>query len=168
MSSSSQLKVGSFVVPGDALGSEEEFVSGSGAYTTDGIIRAAWWGTVVSDVDASGKNRLNVVNTFEKAEDLVINVGDKVLCRIIRTNHNQAFVDIVTVGDRMLPIMSKGLIRREDISLTDLDKIVVQEQFRGGDIVRAIVISLGDNKHYYLSTAQAGLGVELKTTLVQS
>lgn len=35
----------------------------------------------------------------------------------------------------------------------------VAESFRVGDIVRAVVISLGDERSYYLSTAKNELGV---------
>lgn len=37
----------------------------------------------------------------------------------------------------------------------------VEESFRVGDIVRAEVISLGDQSNYYLSTARNELGVVL-------
>jgi exosome complex component CSL4 len=151
---------GSFVVPGDALGAGAgECVAGDGAYVLDGTIRASLAGTLIADKDFSGSRRLNVVTNFEKAEDLVLNVGDKVLCRVQRTNYSQAFVDILALEDRVLPTPGKGVIRREDISSTDVDKVVVQERLKGGDVVRAAIISLGDNRHYYLSTAEEGLGV---------
>lgn len=35
----------------------------------------------------------------------------------------------------------------------------VAESFRVGDVVRAVVISLGDERSYYLSTARNELGV---------
>ena len=62
----------------------------------------------------------------------------------------------------MLGVTSKGVIRKEDVSAVEIDKVVVQESFRSGDIVRASVLSLGDSKQYYLSTAAAGLGVQLR------
>jgi exosome complex component CSL4 len=153
---------GSFVVPGDALGAEE-CVAGDGAYVLNGTVRASLAGTLIVDRDLSGSKRLNVVTSFEKAEDLVLNVGDKVLCRVQRTNFSQAFVDILTLEERLLPTPGKGVIRREDISSTDVDKVVVQERLKWGDIVRAVLISLGDSRHYYLSTAEEGLGVALRT-----
>ncbi|KAJ1428234.1 hypothetical protein B484DRAFT_450001 [Ochromonadaceae sp. CCMP2298] len=153
---------GAFVVPGDALGAEE-CVAGDGAYVLNGTVRASLAGTLIVDRDLSGCKRLNVVTNFEKAEDLVLNVGDKVLCRVQRTNFSQAFVDILTLEERLLPTPGKGVIRREDISSTDVDKVVVQERLKGADIVRAVVISLGDSRHYYLSTAEEGLGVALRT-----
>lgn len=51
-------------------------------------------------------------------------------------------------------------IRREDIRATEKDKVKVEESFRVGDVVRADVISLGDQSAgYYLSTARNELGV---------
>lgn len=152
-----------FVIPGDEIGAEPEFCTGNGTYAIDGVVRASLAGVVVIDCDRKGQRRANVSSNFDKAEDFVINIGDKVLCRVVRTNYNQAFVDILSVGDHMLPIANKGVIRREDISAGDLDKIVVQESFMGGDIVRASVLSLGDSKQYFLSTAEAGLGVQIRT-----
>lgn len=151
-----------FVVPGDEIGSEEVYCTGNGTYLIDGIVRASLAGIVVIDSDSTGKQRANVSSAFDKAEDFVINIGDKVLCRVVRTNYNQAFVDILSVGDHMLPITNKGVIRREDVSMSDLDKVVVQESFMGGDIVRASVLSMGDSKQYYLSTAATGLGVQIR------
>lgn len=44
---------------------------------------------------------------------------------------------------------------------TEKDKVVVGEAFRVGDVVRAVVISLGDQRDYYLSTAGNEFGVLL-------
>ncbi|CUM67830.1 uncharacterized protein PRCAT00005538001 [Priceomyces carsonii] len=53
----------------------------------------------------------------------------------------------------------KGIIRTQDIRSTDRDKVKMIELFKPGDIVRAIIISLGDGSNYYLSTARNDLGV---------
>lgn len=53
----------------------------------------------------------------------------------------------------------KGVIRSQDIRSTDRDKVKVIDSFKPGDIVRAIIISLGDGSNYYLSTARNDLGV---------
>ena len=50
-------------------------------------------------------------------------------------------------------------IRREDIRATETEKVVASEMFRVGDLVRAAVISLGDQANYYLSTARNEFGV---------
>ncbi len=49
--------------------------------------------------------------------------------------------------------------RQYDVRDTERDKVVLQESFRPGDIVRARVISLGDARSYMLSTAAVDLGV---------
>ncbi|CAI5757608.1 unnamed protein product [Candida verbasci] len=53
----------------------------------------------------------------------------------------------------------KGIIRLQDIKSTNRDKIKIEENFKPGDIVRAIIISLGDGTNYYLSTSRNDLGV---------
>ena len=56
---------------------------------------------------------------------------------------------------------AKGMVRREDMRLSEVDQLVVRECFRPGDIIKARVISLGDSRQYYLSTADVELGVIL-------
>lgn len=52
-----------------------------------------------------------------------------------------------------------GIIRVQDVRITERDKVKILDSFRPGDIVRATVISLGDGTNYYLSTARNDLGV---------
>ena len=49
--------------------------------------------------------------------------------------------------------------RTQDVRATNLDTVKIAESFRPGDLVRAAVISLGDQRSYFLSTARADLGV---------
>ncbi|RCK55908.1 Exosome complex component CSL4 [Candida viswanathii] len=53
----------------------------------------------------------------------------------------------------------KGVIRMSDIRSTERDKLKIIDCFKPGDIVRAVIISLGDGSNYYLSTARNDLGV---------
>ncbi|EER38789.1 exosome subunit Csl4 [Histoplasma capsulatum H143] len=53
----------------------------------------------------------------------------------------------------------QALIRKEDVRAVEKDRVVMDEMFRVGDIVRAVVISLGDQSFYYCSTARNDLGV---------
>jgi exosome complex component CSL4 len=46
-----------------------------------------------------------------------------------------------------------------DVRATEKDKVKLGECFRVGDIIRAVVISLGDQGGYYLSTAGNEYGV---------
>ncbi|PWW79522.1 hypothetical protein C7212DRAFT_169058, partial [Tuber magnatum] len=53
----------------------------------------------------------------------------------------------------------QGVIRVQDVRATEKDRVRILECFRVGDVVRAVVISLGDQSNYYLSTASNSLGV---------
>lgn len=53
----------------------------------------------------------------------------------------------------------KGIIRTQDVRSTDRDKVKIIDCFRPGDLVRALVLSLGDGSNYYLTTARNDLGV---------
>eukprot|EP01031_Cornospumella_fuschlensis_P029300 gene29300-35372_t len=102
------------------------------------------------------------------ARDYVVRVEDVVLCKVTRVNYNQAYVDIfVRQPDSpvFLPFPAKGVIRREDIREKEIDKVVTHDFFKPQDAVKAVVISLGDSKTYFLSTARAGLGVIVQTAV---
>ncbi len=49
--------------------------------------------------------------------------------------------------------------RLQDVRATEIDKVVLYDCFRPGDIVRAEVLSLGDARSYYLTTSKNELGV---------
>lgn len=53
----------------------------------------------------------------------------------------------------------QATIRKEDVRAVEKDKVVMEDMFRVGDIVRASVISLGDQSSYYCSTAKNEFGV---------
>ncbi|KAL4816869.1 exosome component EXOSC1/CSL4-domain-containing protein [Aspergillus spinulosporus] len=53
----------------------------------------------------------------------------------------------------------QALIRKEDVRAVEKDRVVMDEMFRVGDIVRGTVISLGDQSYYYITTARNDLGV---------
>jgi len=91
-------------------------------------------------------------------------VGDVVLGRVTRTNPRQATIDILSLGmagSQVLREPFQALIRQQDIRATEIDKVKVPESYRVGDIVRGVVISLGDERNYYVSTAKNEYGVVL-------
>ncbi|KAJ4302265.1 exosome 3'-_5 exonuclease subunit ski4 (Csl4) [Collariella sp. IMI 366227] len=75
-----------------------------------------------------------------------------------------AVVAILVCGDTVLEAEWQGLIRVQDVRATEKDRVRIYESFRPGDVVRAEVISLGDQANYYLSTARNELGVILATS----
>ena len=64
-------------------------------------------------------------------------------------------------GSQVLREPFQALIRQQDIRATEVDKVKVAESFRVGDIVRAVMISLGDERNYYCGTAKNEYGVVL-------
>ncbi|KAI1466317.1 uncharacterized protein F4812DRAFT_460591 [Daldinia caldariorum] len=91
-------------------------------------------------------------------------VGNVVLCRVTRITPRHASVAILVVGDTVLEAEWQGLVRVQDVRATEKDRVKIYESFRPGDIVRAQVISLGDQANYYLSTASNELGVIMATS----
>lgn len=53
----------------------------------------------------------------------------------------------------------QALIRKEDVRAVEKDRVVMDDMFRVGDIVRGTIVSLGDQSFYYLTTARNDLGV---------
>ncbi|CAI7634506.1 unnamed protein product [Penicillium manginii] len=53
----------------------------------------------------------------------------------------------------------QAIIRKEDVRAVEKDRVVMEDMFRVGDIVRGCVLSLGDQTSYYLTTARNDLGV---------
>lgn len=89
------------------------------------------------------------------------------LGKIIRAQSKQANISIIALGangEHLCRDTLPGLIRQQDIRATEIEKVKVSESFRVGDVVRAVVISLGDERSYYLSTAKNELGVIMATS----
>ncbi|WVO19222.1 uncharacterized protein IAS62_000500 [Cryptococcus decagattii] len=128
---------------------------GKGCYEHNGQILAS----VVGRPQRDGA----VVSVIGREETVgTVDVDSIVIGVISRLTPQQAHVTLTTLSDRPLPESSEdftGLIRIADIRLTERDKVKMGECFRLGDLVKAKVLSLGDARSYYLSTAANELGV---------
>ncbi|KAF2678594.1 hypothetical protein K458DRAFT_408840 [Lentithecium fluviatile CBS 122367] len=91
-------------------------------------------------------------------------VESTVLARITRLGARFATAEILVVNDIVCASTFQAMIRREDIRATEKDKVTIADSFRVGDLVRGVVISLGDQSNYYLTTAQNELGVVMATS----
>ncbi|KAI1485237.1 hypothetical protein F5X96DRAFT_660848 [Biscogniauxia mediterranea] len=100
----------------------------------------------------------------KERREVLPEVHNVVLCRVTRITPRQASVAILVVGDTVLEAEWQGVIRVQDVRATEKDRVKIYESFRPGDIVRAQVISLGDQANYYLSTAKNELGVIMATS----
>ncbi|KAL1409750.1 hypothetical protein Q8F55_003747 [Vanrija albida] len=143
------------------------------AYTTPPLPAAGdgcyeYGGKILASVVGRPRRDGAVVSVIGKEEaGAVPDIGAVILGQVSRLSPQQAHVTIQIVNNRPVAESSEeltGVIRIADIRLTERDKIKMGECFRLGDIVKAKVISLGDARSYYLSTAANELGVVYATS----
>jgi len=174
-------------VPGQRLGSSLEFFPGPGTHVHNANLYASILGpikTTVPPKPAGPQKRLTKItpaapiqpstisiernvsagNENQAKAEVLPEVNSTVLCKVTRIAPRQATVAILVVGETVLDGDWQGLIRVQDVRATEKDKVKIFESFRPGDIVRAVVISLGDQSNYYLSTARNNLGVIMATS----
>ncbi|ORY15251.1 hypothetical protein BCR34DRAFT_183012 [Clohesyomyces aquaticus] len=87
-----------------------------------------------------------------------------VLARVTRLGARFATVEILVINDAVCRETFQGLVRREDVRATEKDRVRIEEVFRVGDLLRGVVISLGDQSNYYISTASDEYGVIMATS----
>ena len=149
------------VIPGEIIGTIKDYNLGIGVYEYNKNIISSLVGNVLIEYINDNNKIIHVIipSKLSNPIDNVININDILLCKITKVTTNQVYTDIISNGDKELRIHAKGIIRRGDVRINEIDKIIMHECFHPGDLVRAIVISLGDSKYYYLSTAENNLGV---------
>ncbi|KJZ74202.1 hypothetical protein HIM_06433 [Hirsutella minnesotensis 3608] len=172
--------VPSVAIPGEILGPVSRFAAGHGTHVHEGNVVSSLLGkvTVAQPVKTPGPaKRLNKITALAGSElatisvsrhgrtrEVLPDVNNVVLARVVRLMPKQAIVVIQQVGDTVLQTEWQGVIRVQDVRATEKDKVKIHESFKPGDIVRAQVISLGDQANYYLSTASNELGVIMATS----
>ncbi|KAI9667805.1 MAG: exosome 3'-_5 exonuclease subunit ski4 (Csl4) [Bathelium mastoideum] len=106
----------------------------------------------------------NSTGAFATSNTTLPEVNSVVLGRVVRLRPREAVVEILVVGETAVAGGFQGVVRAQDVRATEKDRVKVGEMFRVGDIVRGLVISLGDQSSYYLSTAKNELGVIMATS----
>ncbi|KAH0848539.1 Exosome complex component CSL4 [Fonsecaea pedrosoi] len=177
----------SLVVPGQVLASTSSHIPGSGTHVYENNILASILGTsvVTPAPNKSGKPTISVPRqaTAVASINSLPKVGSSVLCRVTRVRQRELSASILAIIDPSSPspAISAGdiisysqltdddlqfqcILRREDIRTHEKDKIVINDMYRVGDIIRATVISLGDERNYYISTAGNEFGVVVATS----
>jgi len=144
-------------IPGQKICKEDEsHKAGEGTYVRQGFI----YSSLAGYIDISKETDHSIVQVKRGYEQGVVPTPATVVTVKI-TNVNQRFCKcaIICVQDTVLKEHFRGIIRKEDVRLTEKDKIEMYKCFRPGDIVLARVNSLGDAHSYVLSTAENELGV---------
>jgi exosome complex component CSL4 len=156
----------SFVCPGDRLRHSSEVRAGAGTCVrpSDGAVCATLAGQARLTAAAEGAaDPLPLAEVLRGRSDgaSLPQPGATVLVRVKNVTPRLATCDIVVVDGAAAAADASfsGIIRQQDVREKEVDSVVLYDCFRPGDVVRASVLSLGDARSYYLSTASDELGV---------
>uniref|UniRef100_A0A0D6RAG2 S1 motif domain-containing protein n=1 Tax=Araucaria cunninghamii TaxID=56994 RepID=A0A0D6RAG2_ARACU len=152
-----------YKTPGEALGRFKDYIAGPGTYVNpnNNTIYACAVGIkrVIPPPPNAQDKRPTIEVVKEKEHGVVPEPGAIVTARITKVMSRMASADIVCVGTRAVKEKFTGIVRQQDVRATEIDKVDMHMSFRPGDVIRAEVLSLGDARAYYLSTAKNDLGV---------
>ncbi|EGG24299.1 3'-5' exoribonuclease [Cavenderia fasciculata] len=183
------------VTPGQKLCKDTEYISSEGTYVHKGSIYSSVLGfshTIKRNINTDNNNETTTTSSSgssssipseynnstsedkrdyivvlkEKEPGIVPEIGNVVTVQVLRINPRLASCAILCVGTKALKETFNGVIRVQDVRATEIDKVEIYKSFRPGDIVSAEVISLGDSRSYYLSTAKNELGVVFAQSVV--
>lgn len=150
----------SMAIPGQFLGPKTKYQPGPGTHIHESNLYSSVLGVVriAQPAKAAGpaKRLTKITPAPTQAElptitvsrsgvtekrEVLPEVGNVVLCRVVRITPRQAVVAILICGDTVLEAEWQGLIRVQDVRATEKDRVKIYESFRPGDIVRAEVVS---------------------------
>ncbi|MCW3135023.1 MAG: exosome complex RNA-binding protein Csl4 [Methanophagales archaeon] len=139
------------VVPGDFLGTTEEFTSGMGVYDEEGNLYASQ----IGEISISDKRVINVLPVVETPP--ILEEGDVVLGRIEDIKDTVAIVSIACVKGkekREIAAPTQGIIHISNIKKGYVSEL--KQEFGYLDVIKAKVL---DVKTLRLSTEERDLGV---------
>lgn len=186
------------VIPGDELGTVNQYEGGPGTYIKDNTIYASLLGIVqilpssssssslttlsstttlsesssFSSTSSSSTSASDTANTLSSLPVIIVlrdgiegntaivpEVGDIVVARVVRLTNQVAYCDILLCNNVPLGSSYTAILRKEHIRETEIDKVRMDECVRPGDLVSALVASMGDSRSLFLSTIDERLGV---------
>lgn len=86
-------------------------------------------------------------------------VGDVVTARVEVVNQRFAKCSIICIADTLLNRPLRGILRKEDVRATEIDRVEIYKNFRPNDIILAKVLPQIEIHTYSLTTAENELGV---------
>lgn len=159
-----------FALPGKVLGPASKYAAGSGTHIHEGNVVSSLMGVVSITAPAKTPgpakrlNKLTAPTTDDLSTISVARHGSKrevlpdvnniVLARVVRLMPKQAIVVIQQVGETVLQTEWQGVIRVQDVRATEKDKVKVYESFKPGDIVRAQVVCC--NSQFWVNAKSKG------------
>eukprot|EP01084_Bolivina_argentea_P137004 241298_1 len=142
-----------FVFPGENVGSSKTNESLFGTYCNDKNELIA----TISGIKQQNGNKIHIKH-WKKA-DKIPAVNDIVIAKIIKITQRYAQAHIMCINDKPLFHSCIGIIRQQDVRELDIDTVQMWKCFRPSDIIKAKIISLGNQNDYYLSTSESHFGV---------
>lgn len=143
-------------VPGHILGPASRYAPGPGTHTHQGNVVSSLLGRVhvaapakapgpakrLNKITAAAPEDLPTVSVARhgRRREILPDVNNVVLARVVRLMPKQAIVVIQQVGDTVLQTEWQGVIRVQDVRATEKDKVKMYESFKPGDIVKAQVV----------------------------
>src|SRR5665647_955105 len=150
--SKKDLEIGGFVLPGEIVGTTEEFKPGPGTVISAGDIYSTATGNVIID------RKVRIVSV--KPNTLtpnILKVGDIVYGKITDVRESGAMVEVAGIEgkeDREIVNSRLGDIHVSNVRYSYVKRL--SDEFRPSDIIRAKVI---DTERIRLTTAEDSLGV---------
>lgn len=149
--------VPSVAIPGEVLGPVSRYAAGPGTHVFEGNVVSSLLGDVAVTPPAKAPGpakRLNKITAASapgelatlsvarhgRRREVLPDVNNVVLARVVRLMPKQAIVVIQQVGDTVLQTEWQGVIRVQDVRATEKDKARIPDSFKPGDIVRAQVV----------------------------
>lgn len=154
-----ELDEGSKVSPGVLLGTEDTFISSTGTYAMDGKIYSSLLGVLRIHKEPDNPQAELSVEPLNRKKKTTPTLRDVVLAQVTLITPQLCKVNILCVGEEALSDTYPGTIRLSDVRQTHTDQLEMYKCFRPGDIIRAEIISMGDTRSFYLSTARNEYGV---------
>lgn len=167
----------SIAIPGQILGPASKYLAGPGTHIHESSLYSSLLGVVhikqparapgptkrLNKITPAGPTELPTISVSRSGvgekHEVLPEVNNTVLCRVIRIMPRQAVVTILVCGDTVLEAEWQGVIRVQDVRATEKDRVKIYESFRPGDIVRAEVVRLWFRWTTYLT--RSGLNMLL-------
>lgn len=152
------------VIPGDIASSSSSIKPGQGIQPNKGgDLKATLFGKKIIE---NKDSRLHIVSATPSqpfSRNYVPNVNDTVYAKVTKIAQNQIYLDIIMINNiNLYSYNIKGILRREDISETNIDQINLYNEFSLLEIIKCKILSLGDTKYYFLTINGSGLGSVIK------
>ncbi|KAE9976969.1 hypothetical protein BLS_001744 [Venturia inaequalis] len=163
-------------LPGQVLAPSSKFSPGPGTHLAPAGITSSLLGPPTTKKNTTTPKAHKILSIQAPLSTAVTpTVGAHVYARITRLDRVQARCEIITVAPPSSSSSSsetnntghvcatplRAILRSQDVRATEKDKVKLAECFRVGDVVRAVVVGLGDQTGYYVSTAGNEFGVVL-------